>query len=232
MSNPSVVQRKWFDDMSKDVSADPVIFKDDPVVLACASYRCWITNFASRWLDFDAVTVQTQDRETAAALKQYYRGRMTFQALRTGMALSAYRKKLAAIVNDTHNYTRQDIGILHRLPYFYVEDQAVDQVFAVTSNAVTQVDSTIEFQGKLQPLHRVLRSRRAGDFIDFYWSSDQSSAPYLLPVRFDNPLRSMIEAMFKNGPISAKAWSHRKIPHGYHSHRMYYQLSELEVLQS
>lgn len=223
---------EWLEELTRaeQREREPISFKDDPIAMACASYRAWRVNFANRWLELGAVVVQPEDREKAAALKTYYRSRMTWQALQNGSAnMSAYRKKLAAIVSDTHTYTKEDIGILHRLPYFYDEDLAVDWVFEQTQDVAADT-SPQEFHGQLRPLKRVLRSRRAGEYIDFYWTSPESTAPYVLVVKHDNPLISMIESFFKRPEITAKARAHYKHPRGYHHGRMYFQLGMIEVL--
>lgn len=230
--NPLSNVDAWLKDFETVVKkeAEPIVFKDDPVAMACASYRAWKTNFTNRWLDLEAVVIQPEDREKANALKTYYRSRMTWLALQNGSAnMSAYRRKLAAIVSDTHTYTKEDIGILHRLPYFYDEDQAVDSVFEQTQDVAVDT-SPNEFHGQLRPLKRVLRSRRAGEYIDFYWTSNVSTAPYVLVVKQDNPLISMIESFFKRSEITARAWCHYKHPRGYHHSRMYFQLGMIEVL--
>lgn len=234
MPNLSVISStpafdEWLNELTKSEQKthEPISFKEDPVAMACASYRAWTTNFVNRWSDLESVVVQDQDRQKASELKAYYRSRMTFQALRDGVALSAYRKKLAAIVSDTHVYTKQDIGILYRLPYFYQEDQDVDQVMAQTQDSAKHQPN---FEGSLFPLKRVFRSRRAGEWVDFYFASEQSTAPYLLVVKSDNPLISIIEALFKQPSFRVRAHLHTKSPRGYHSNRMFYQLAKLEVL--
>ena len=238
MPNLSVVATtNSFDDWLSDLTSaekktpEPIAFKDDPIAMACASYRAWKENFANRWLDLDAVVVQPRDREKAEELRKYYRGKMTFQALRDGNAsMSTFRRKMAAIVSDTHTYTKEDIGILHRLPYFYDEDLATDEVFAATTDVDQETWTPIEFVGTLKPLKRVLRSRRAGEYIDFYFTSDVSTAPYLLVVKADNPLLSMIESFYKRPEFRVSANAYRKTPRGYHRNRMMYQLAALEVL--
>lgn len=214
---------------SLKVESEPITFKDDPVVLACASYRAWQSNFANRWLDFGAVVPDEQDRAMAESLKAYYRRRMIWQALKTSQGTTALRRKIGAIASDAHRYTKDDIGLLHRLPYFYTEDLAQDRVFAVTQDADTSFGSA-EFRGTLRPLERVLRSRRIGEYIDFYWTSDQSTAPYMLVVKADNPLISIIEALFRQPEAKVKAQIYSKHPRGYYHDRMYYQLAIMEVL--
>lgn len=223
----------WLNELTnvEKKSQEPIIFKDDPVAMACASYRAWKENFANRWLDLEAVVVQPQDRAKAEELKKYYRGRMTFQALRDGNAsMSTFRRKMAAIVNGTHTYTKEDIGILHRLPYFYDEDLATDEVFAATADADQGRTNPLEFVGTLKPLKRVLRSRRAGEYVDFYFTSNVTTAPYLVVVKSDNPLISIIESFFKRPEFKVSAWAYSKTPRGYNRNRMLYQLGALEVL--
>lgn len=221
----------WLETLNKASKAEsePITFKDDPVTLSCASHRAWKENFANRWLDLGAVVPNEQDRITAESLKAYYRRRMTWQALKTGQGTTSLRRKIGAIASGTHSYTKEDIGLLHRLPYFYTEDLAQDRVFEVTQDADTSFGSA-EFCGTLRPLERVLRSRRIGEYIDFYWVSDQSTAPYMLVVKADNPLISIIEALFRQPETKIKAQIYTKHPRGYYHNRMYYQLAGLEVL--
>lgn len=234
MPNLSVISRgvidQWLSDVEKPRNSAPVTFKEDPVVLTCASYRAWQENFANRWLDFGAVVPNEQDRQTAQDLRQYYRARLTWQALKTGQGTTVLRRKIAGIVNDTHQYTHEDLGLLHRLPYFYVEDRAQDRVFATTQDPSEISFGHINFQGALRPLERVLRSRRIGDYVDFYWTSSVSTAPYLMVVKQDNPLISIVENMFKRPEINVRAQAWAKHPRGYYHNRVYYQLGNLEIL--
>ncbi len=220
----------WLKDLEPPNKYASVTFKDDPVALACASHRAWQENFAGRWADLGSVVPNEQDRQMASDLRHYYRARLTWQALKTGQGTTVLRRKIAAIVNDTHAYTNEDIGLLHRLPYFYVEDQAQDRVFSATQDPEEITFGHINFQHVLRPLERVLRSRRIGEYVDFYWTSPASTAPYLLVVKQDNPLISIIESLFKRPEVKVQAQAWTKHPRGYYHNRMYYQLANLVIV--
>ena len=68
-------------------------FRDDPVALSCAAYRRWLEVPGDRWASFEYLKVTDEDRKQALALRNYYSGRYTMQAL-TGQ-LSEYQKKCA-----------------------------------------------------------------------------------------------------------------------------------------
>lgn len=222
----------WLDSLVKAEKAEsePIAFKDDPVAMAFSSYRAWQENHTSRWLNLGAVPVNEQDRENAELLRGYYRRVMTWQALKNGTGnSSSFRRKLAAIASNTHTYTKEDVGLLHRLPYFYYEDLALDRVFAATKDPVQDIGRAEQIETTLTPVERILRSRRAGDYIHFYWK-DQNSVPNLLVVKSDNTLISIVEALFKQPTIKLQAVAFPKHPRGYHQNRVVYQLANVEVL--
>ena len=70
---------KW----NKSVSPQPapLVLKDDPVAMAMASYRMWVTA-GVRWAELENVTVTGDDRVRANDLRKYYAGQMTVDALK------------------------------------------------------------------------------------------------------------------------------------------------------
>ena len=229
-ANVQTVNDDWLDTLLKTIEPEPITFKDDPVAMAFSSYRAWKENHTSRWVDLGAVPVNEQDRTNAELLRSYYRRVMTWQALKNGTGnASTFRRKLAAIASNTHTYTKEDIGLLHRLPYFYYEDLALDRVFAATKDPVQDIGRAERIETTLTPVERILRSRRAGDYIHFYWK-DQNSVPNLLVVKSDNTLISIVEALFKQPTIKLQAVAFPKHPRGYHQSRTVYQLANVEVL--
>ncbi len=100
----------------------------DPVACACASYRVWKENPTRRWADLETVVVWQDDIEEAERLKKYYREHMVMEALKStnGINRSKFRQKLAKLVVNELDITKEEIGLLLRLPYFYEEDQALD----------------------------------------------------------------------------------------------------------
>ncbi len=68
---------------SNNAAESPIVFKDDPIALTCASHRLGQQRgFA--WLDLhsDSVTVEPQDRDTAADIRKYYADRLLLNPLR------------------------------------------------------------------------------------------------------------------------------------------------------
>ena len=214
-----------------EVKPEPITFSDDPVAMAFASYRAWKENHTSRWVELGSVPVTEQDRVNAQELRAYYRRTMTWQTLKTGTGnASPFRRKLAAIVTDTYEYTKQDIGLLHRLPYFYHEDLALDRVFAATKDpeGIPSIRA-YEVVDTLMPVERILRSRRAGEYIHFYWKNERGF-PYLLVAKHDNPLISLIEGLFKQEKIKIQGIAFPKHARGYHHGRMFLQLANVELV--
>lgn len=198
-------------------------FQDDPLTLACGSYRIW-RETGSRWADLESVRPTEDDRRTAEQLKAYYRERMVFESLKqTGSAnVSEFRKKLALLVCDQLEITTKEVGMLLRMPYFYEEDRAVDSVVAQTqpvSERVMAESITAEFTLN----QRVFRSRSSGDFYDYWLTSDHSPSAYRFVMRQDNNLREFIESLLQQ-PMQARATLYTQQMRGYWRGRTCYQL--------
>lgn len=229
MPSLTVSNTDWsLDDLLNTVKTPPapMEFKDDPIAMACASYRAWKENFTNRWLDLEAVAVQPQDRKMADDIRTFYRGRMTFQALKGSAEMSPFRRKLYALVNNKLVITKEEIGLLHRLPYFYQEDLDLDEVFANTTNAdsFNVITDTCVFT----PLKRVFRTRRSGDVIQFYFCCDQHPSPSLLSVRADNALLLLMESMFEQPSLRLTVTQLPKQYRGYHNNRVVYYMANVK----
>lgn len=204
---------------------EPVDFPDDPVTLAVASYNQWKRNNAVRWMDLGIVEVTQEDREQAIHLKKYYRDRLVIDALKgNGEEVSAFRQKLRKLVIDELVITQSEIGMLHRLPYFYEEDQALDRVIdktvTVSSRAACQgADTTATYT----LIERVLRSRKTGDYYDYWMASDQNPHLHLTVIKNDNPLRTMFESVIaKPVKLHTRLWT--KQHRGHYRNRQYQQI--------
>lgn len=173
----------------------PVVYKYDPVALAMASYRIWNTT-GMRWVDFDDLVPLEEDIARATELRAYYAGQMTFDALKGDGLKTTFRRKLYAIVSNCHDYTKDDIGLLHRLPYFYEEDLTLDHLTQDFKSA--EVSVTKELVGVFSLHKRMLRSRRSGEYYH-YWLKQEGS-PYLfkLAVKSDDVLRTLVESLFES----------------------------------
>jgi hypothetical protein len=204
-----------------------IAFADDPVALAWAAYRMYLANPANRWADFADVDVIEEDRVQAQEIRSYYTGRILMDTMKSKQSMSEFRKKLYGLLIGETGLKKKDIGLLYRLPYFYVEDTDLDQVIAQTQSA--KVMPTAEIAGTFTLIKRILVSRRSGEYIHFWLQHHKKTAPFLIAVKADNHLLPLLESILQRDlPISATA--HFKIHRGYHRNRGFYQLGNVELV--
>ena len=175
---------------------------DDPVVLACASYRMYLENPRHRWLDFESVVVWQDDREEAERLKAYYREgfkQTTFQMLKNvnNHGLSNFRRKLYQLVNGDLVITDREIGLLYRLPYFYAEDLALDSVVDATKTVPAHIPAHRQIL-KLNLFKKVLRSRSSKEINQYWFTEETNGHAYMLPVNADNNLANFFDSLANN----------------------------------
>ena len=181
-------------------NTSPVELADDPVALACCSYRMSQT-MNTRYFSFEHCVVEPQDRVKAQQLCSYYREKtqdVLFAMLSssgTRRPVSDFRRKLRLLVTDGLAITAREIGMLYRLPYLYHEDLALDQVTAATVSAIQRPAATKITS--LRPLTKYLRSRRTAEVMQYWWAGVEDHEAYVLAVKRDNPLLSMIDDMFE-----------------------------------
>ena len=204
-----------------------IAFAEDPVALAWASYRAYLDNPVMRWAAFDTVTVTDQDRAKAQEIRSYYTGRILMGAIKNNGNISEFRKKLYGLLIGETGIKPSEIGILHRLPYFYVEDTALDQVIERTQSAVPLPSS--DLAGTFTIIQRILVSRKQGDYVNFWLSHNKRPEPFLIVVKSDNPLLTLLEGILAN-PVQLSATAHFKHHRGYHSNRHYHQLGNVELV--
>ena len=210
---------------TEDTKPD-MTFADDPVALAWASYRAYLANPVNRWADFDTVTVTDQDREKAREIRSYYTGRILMGAIKNNGNISEFRKKLYGLLIGETGLKSNEIGILHRLPYFYTEDTALDQVIEQTQSAVMLPSSNIA--GTFTVIQRILISRKHGEYVNFWLRHNKRPEPFLIATKLDNPLLPLLEGILAN-PVNLSATAHFKYHRGYHSNRHYHQLGNVEL---
>jgi hypothetical protein len=172
---------------------------DDPVVLACASYRMYLENPRHRWLDFESVIIWQDDREQAEHLKAYYREQFketTFRMLKNvnHAGLSSFRRKLYQLVNGDLTITDKEIGLLYRLPYFYAEDLSLDSVAAVTKSVPEHLPAHKQVL-KLHLFKKILRSRSSKEINQFWFTEETNSHAYMIPISVDNVLENFFDSI-------------------------------------
>lgn len=207
-------------------------FRDDPVALSCAAYRRWLEVPSDRWASFEYLTVTDDDRRKALELRSYYNGRYTMQAL-TGQ-LTEYQTKCAQFLAGTHHLREDELGLLYRLPYFYAEDLAIDQVVELTIDEPNRKyvhSQLVEAPNGVQvtPLLKVLKSRKSGDW-NQYWFRTEHGHAVVQEVRANDVLTKLVDSLFKQPKLQINAFIKAEYFPGTNKQRVYGKLSRLELL--
>lgn len=205
--------------------APPISFNDDPVALTCTVYRMWKSG-GSRWTDFDNVKPEEQDYTKAQELRRYYGGTMTFDALKGQGLRTSFRQKLYAIASNCHSYTKEDVGLLYRLPYLYEEDLCLDDL-KERYKTVDHYTQPVEITGEFTLDRTMLHSRRSGEHYHYWLYSQHQYYLYNVVVRHDNPLRSVLESLLQT-PRQYHALAYAKQMQGKRDF-VYFQLGNLRL---
>lgn len=202
----------------------PITLKEDPFALSWASYRHWIQG-AGRWPSFDILDVKDTDREQGQAMRNYYRGRLTWNQLKVGGELSSFRSRLAALVSGVDHFVESDLGVLYRLPYFWQEDQAHDRIFFGRPLCSQLPEQQHNVDAELTLREAVLVSRRSRERTQFWFDSDATPLPVMLTVTEDNPLKSLLISMIDRAPLTLRANWRPVHMRGYHREHVYYDIT-------
>ena len=192
----------------------PAVFKEDPIALSCASYRRAIeTEMAVRFLDLNQCIAHLQDYEMADQVRQYYRNKIAIKTLTSQQPLTPFYHDLYEMLLGDVELQQRHIGMIHRLPYFYVEDQNREQLKqlikdrSLTSDFIGNAMS--KFAGKethtLTPLMKIFRSRRGSETQE-YWFQNHVGQPVMWSVLNGNPLRSVVDSLFVRSQITVSAY--------------------------
>jgi len=216
---------------------EPVLakFSDDPVALSIQSYLIWKTNPHRRWVPVDEVgRVTPEARVMAQELRKYFLHRNTMKILQ-GQQPTEFQNKMMGLLSDTRPLPQDELGLLYRLPYFWQEDLALDQVFEGATNIEAKPDGPhlpvirhMTTHVRLVPIREVLRSRKSGDFVQF-WFADSAGQRYVYAVRNDNSMISLFRSLFKRESMQVKATAMLHRMPGSHIRTNYWKLSGLEL---
>jgi hypothetical protein len=224
---------KWLDEigMPKDKKSPARIveFKDDPIALSWASYAVWKKFPARRWVDLKEVEAFPHDREMAEATRKYYRDRYTMDALK-GKQLTQFQTTLYGIVGGENPILSDQIGILMKIPYFYVEDTTLDAIFS--ENKSVRRDSVIaeNFEDTITPLAYTFASRKSHEMHQ-YWFTDSKGHTTLWSVAASNPLGSVVRSLHnRKEPIRIRANWHHARQRGNRYDHTHWNLSAVELI--
>ena len=211
----------------KNKTAQEVTFSDDPIALSWASYRVWTKFPARRWVDLKDVEAFEHDRAIAADTRRYYRDKIMMQTLK-GRPLSDYQKILYGIVSGEAPIMSDHIGIIMKLPYFYVEDSTLADVFSKTTGLESRENVAETRSDTITPVAKILSSRRRHESYQ-YWFADSQGHTTLWSVLSNNPLRSLVDSLFaRNETLKIKAHWHYK--QHFPSDRVHWNLGNVELV--
>jgi hypothetical protein len=205
-----------------------MVFDQDPVALACGSYRYFLEKNI-RWTDFNDVVLTEQDHVQAADIRKYYSDRILMSAVAARGEMSEFRRKLYGILIGKTGIKKSELGILFRLPYFYAEDTAMDWVMEQTETVSTNTPRTQDVIGNFQVIQRISVSRRSGETVQLWLQKDSGRVPYMIASKLDNPFLHLVENILKR-PSKLTATAHLKQHRGHYRNRLYYQLANLELV--
>jgi len=230
---------RWLDEIRTEMpKPKTTVFEEDPIALGCAAYRIWTENHITRWMDFEHLTVENEDREHADRIRKYYQERtnhILIDILKNGpTAVSEFRKKLSLIVhNQMTEYTDQDRGILYKLPYFYLEDTTLERLFAMNASAeyyrsLADLKPQPE-QFRLTLIDSVLVSRKHGETTQYWFRDDATPALYQWIIKNDNPLHSLVQSIVRRNWIDVRALAViKQIRH--HDNSVYRSIFNVELV--
>ena len=209
-------------------------FSDDPIALSITSYLIWKSNPHRRWIPLNEVgQVTPEARVMAQDLRTYYLHRNTMKILQ-GHKPTEFQHKMNGLLADTRQLQQDELGLLYRLPYFWQEDLALDQVFegAIPVDTRTVKDHPIVLavttHATLTPICEILKSRRSGDMIQF-WFSKATGERCVYTTRADNGMISVFRSLFKRPELQVKALALCKTLPGSHIRTNFWRLAELEI---
>lgn len=175
----------------------PLTEKADPLALSWAAYHVW-TKFPTRrftsWQDLEA---HAHDHEMADETRRYYRNKLAMRALRSNQEPTDFQKDLYEICNGGVMRVCH-MGMLYRLPYFYVEDikRAELKEHTLAQPAVPTKHGTYGIEKTTRELlrhSRIFQSRRNREVMEYWFHDVITNEAVRWPVAYDNPLRSLVE---------------------------------------
>lgn len=182
-----------------------LVLEHDALAAAWANYRMWLYQPLIRWRPLNTVLPNAEDCAIAGQIRRYYRDRYTVKMLR-GLNLTRFQSDVLAVVEqhvDQQLLHEKHLGMLYRLPYLYVEDQARDELgtwYRDHSTPATVEDSSnaTTRDMNIKPYLKILRSRRSGEQWEFWWQTDQQQLA-MAACQASNELLSLMCSLFDRG---------------------------------
>ena len=185
----------------------PLEFLDDPIALSCAAYRKAVdTDMAVRFSELKLIKATDQDRELAEMIRKYYADRIMLRTLTNPAPVTKFYQDLYELVVQLSEVQHRHLGMIYRLPYFYVEDLAREELEKHFSNTtVLNCQLTVDKETHvLVPVSKIFRSRKSSE-VQEYWFRNELGQAVLWAVNHNNALRSIIESLWTRPGITVEA---------------------------
>jgi hypothetical protein len=199
-TSPSIFGEDLVDQL--DMDNRPLGIEGDVLAKSCKVHRHYTSETLAsysvmRWHDLSEVQPDAVDLDQADQIRYYYYNQLLMMGL-ANKPLTMFKQRLMGVVDRSRDLVHQDIGILYRLPYFYVEDTARDRLretYPSSAAGRTHIPSCED--RPLRAVERILVSRRHNER-DEFWFADQNNELVMWWVQKTNPLLSMVESIFKH----------------------------------
>ena len=217
----------------ESIKTQPTIkLPDDPIALGCASYRLGLAG-QGQYHDFDHLSVMPEDRNMALDIRNYYRAKITWQMLKNTDAqkpISEFRRKLMGIIENNHDITQKDLGILYRIPYFYAEDCEHDAIFAelpeyrIVEVPGKDIETTVTLNRRVEVM------RRTRNVTQYWFNTEKTIVPLMISVDSQNTLKPLFDSIVRRGPVKLRAnWVPKTMFNSQDRNRHYYQLTQVKL---
>lgn len=215
-----------FDQLIKQEPPRIIKLDYDPLALSCVNYRL---HQLGRGQYHDLAMIgepEPADQYRAEEIRAYYGAKFTWQTLKEGK-ISSFRREAQAVMAGAL-ITDKNIGLLYRLPFFYMEDIDQEAVFEGLPEyeCSTILPATL---GRFTLDRRVSVFRNKSEYIRYWLRAEGVAAPCAIVVDSKNTLKSLLDSMFERGSVDLIANWHAKSLWQSSAPRQYYQLAYLRV---
>lgn len=186
---------------------------EDLLALSCTWYRIrqnkdnltlqpHITNLLSEDL-FRLVT--PEDRSMADDVRDYYSKKFMVMALKD-QHLTSFRSDLKNyLLGDAKKFTEKTIPMIYRMPEFYVNDIAFDEIKSDFEKTLPNFNKTtrrtVDLEVNLTPIKSFKKNSKVRGKVVEYWLKDSTNHAYRFVVKQDNALKGLWDIAFKGGSM-------------------------------
>lgn len=193
------------DDTGRYPRTEKINFKADPLALVMGLQAKGMENWAiagqlsqsSSW----KLVAHKDSVAQAEQIKRYYRNRFMLKALKQDeQSMSCFRRNLYDFVesNDPYTIYKNDIPMIVKLPDFYEEDCAMDNLAKecnMTASDYSRVGNKLDSSFNLTPVTRIDRKTKNSKDYNYYFA-DSDNKVYRISLKPDNPLLHLFETEF------------------------------------